>query len=1216
MSNHLNIQNKSKFISPTHIGYNSTLTLEVLKPQDLNQYRLTNVIQMQVADLQLALQIYLNQKKEVTPQSKYIYTLDKSAQIALWNNSKEEESTNKDTIQKDFYNAISSILPNKQETLDISAIMVELASFLNEKDIEKSMSKIDTRFNEIKSNLESYKNKTFNIDNIKDCDLSDTKEMLNKAQIGLEKVVNKIEEYASMAQKDLDNKFKKDSIILGANIFITTHAPILAHILVHKLGSDMAKILFRICLGGISGPIGIIISIALLLVEILYFFVNKYQEDKRIAKAYRLYGTITSIYENIDYSLASLLNFGSVGFGNLITTQNKGTLTYHLYPNLNTFSSIFIYEIMNKNTLNFKDISYKTSISLQKEKIQNDIYLQRIFENNNEAPSHTSNITNTQFSTFSFQDAPFIKDGNTDFTKSSAFQHFKNIFLKFDSFLFVKTSSFSSILANDILMQSFKTSHQNNPARINKTALFLTNCLHNGTPEYKVQEHIKTILQNNENTKKNVLFLSAIYRVEKSVIVKEFLEQMKDLFNKLEKYAYMNQTQQIHYLTRHIGSLIDKYKVGKVSYYGFSNYITSYSLDDSLINNLEVNEFCNFMYELCMVFITRRHVDMVDKYMDNFLLKLYWYRNNEQKYQEAKTNIKDIFIKMNTIITDISKILSHFNAFSFAKLQQYQKEIDGIYEQQKKSIEDFFDTQYFQNTSTQSKEHNVFYHLDSIKELCIGVLNRYWNKNQSKPFASLEYLLQRYQKIQFDSLESSVKNRDEREYTNILKSTIDPILPLDDSILNCLSDEEMLYFYAIIISEVKQYQNNNQKLQNLIGSYYIALAMFELLTTQDKKTQDKIYKIYNNSNMQGLLEAILNGMADIGKDSATKIVKDLLKEKYPISSSLMNDNLKDVLKDLATNLATIQDAKNLDIKQLNSLTEFATHQKLYNAASIITIAIIDCVASAMLDKFFPTQIKNIEAMKQLFTSLLVGVNRHRDTPYATCKRGSKYLTLPIEIAQTLINADIQAMIIGGSPLNSGFCIHTPSVAIFSENKENALKTLKETLRHFMNDRVNIDKIGEKAGEIVKEAYAKLWFYLDMGENKQLETYLRNEVKVDPKYYTLNNIASDAYIATKLKITQDKANQSFAENNKEENFITMEGNAKGKIRFNRDFLIQLKRVAEWNYRVYEEKEVLPQIQNEKERIAKLSTKDPSPDEWLGGNLIYDKGFIPTTIDIRD
>ena len=205
--------------------------------------------------------------------------------------------------------------------------------------------------------------------------------------------------------------------------------------------------------------------------------------------------------------------------------------------------------------------------------------------------------------------------------------------------------------------------------------------------------------------------------------------------------------------------------------------------------------------------------------------------------------------------------------------------------------------------------------------------------------------------------------------------------------------------------------------------------------------------------------------------------------------------------------------------------------------------------------------------------------------------------------------------------NELFYIHNQallhkSIGGYIRDSDTSLQVFIQTLRNLINDKVNIDKIGEKAGKIVKEAYAKLWFYLDMRENKQLEAYLRNEVQVDPKYYTLDNITSQAYIQTKLKITQDKANQSFAENNKEENFITMEGNAKGKIRFNRDFLIQLKRVAEWNYRVYEEKEVLLQPQNEESHIRASSTKEPSPDEWLGGNLIYVKDYIPTTIDIKD
>lgn len=82
------------------------------------------------------MQIFLNQKEAIA-QSKNIYTLDKRTQIALENNSKKEEGNIKGTTQEAFHNTISPILPNKQETLDISTIMVELASFLSEKDTKK-----------------------------------------------------------------------------------------------------------------------------------------------------------------------------------------------------------------------------------------------------------------------------------------------------------------------------------------------------------------------------------------------------------------------------------------------------------------------------------------------------------------------------------------------------------------------------------------------------------------------------------------------------------------------------------------------------------------------------------------------------------------------------------------------------------------------------------------------------------------------------------------------------------------------------------------------------------------------------------------------------------------------------------------------------------------------------------------------------------------------
>lgn len=122
----------------------------------------------------------------------------------------------------------------------------------------------------------------------------------------------------------------------------------------------------------------------------------------------------------------------------------------------------------------------------------------------------------------------------------------------------------------------------------------------------------------------------------------------------------------------------------------------------------------------------------------------------------------------------------------------------------------------------------------------------------------------------------------------------------------------------------------------------------------------------------------------------------------------------------------------------------------------------------------------------------------------------------------------------------------------------------------------------------------------MGENKEIESYLKNKVcgKLDDS--TLENLTSDRYIHTKLKKAKNL-------NNDDENFIEVKGDKTGGIRFNHDFLIQLKRVAEWNYEVYTNK-----VKTQRRDDNGGKPKEPQ----LCGNLIYNEGYIPTTIDIKD
>nr|WP_317381157.1 hypothetical protein [uncultured Helicobacter sp.] len=777
--------------------------------------------------------------------------------------------------------------------------------------------------------------------------------------------------------------------------------------------------------------------------------------------------------------------------------------------------------------------------------------------------------------------------------------------MKFDSFLFVKSSSFSSIIANDILMQSFTPSKQQNKPRIHKTALFLTNCLHNGLPEYKTQQYIKDKIYDNENTKENVLFLSAMYRVKKVIFVRELIENLTNLFQRLERYAYYNQIQQVHYLTQKLGKLIKEYHAGRVKYQRHD--ISSYSLDDKKLCAMNERDFCNFIYDLCQIFITEKHVEMFNKYMDNTFTRHYWYGNDKQKLLKAKADIQETFKSIMAIVLDVSKLFSHFNAYEIARLKEYQKEIEEEYKKQRDKIEKFFEIKSFESEINKQVAPNIFYQAQNTKKLCVALLDKYFN-NKMNANEDLESLLkqakERIQKEQ-SKAEQSLQTNNKSVYHQITIEYVISLLPLNESFLNCLEEKDRFLFCRLIICEISEFAKsaNSNIAYDFLANYEVTIDLYALINLKDKEFEELLHQ----NGVKEVVEAFYEIFMDSNKDTSKNELKERLKkigDEYGIASvtAFRDSSMKDKIKDVSLKIA-----EKLDEKYFN-LPDVKISKGTFLLAAVAN-SVISYLCNVILDKIFPVQIDSIKDMKQQAIVLIFALNRHTNTPYATCRQGSEYLTFPIEITQTLVNADLQALIIGGSILNSGLFMHTPSVALFNENQENATRILKENIRHFINSKANINKIGKKGGEIVKEAYAKLWFYLDMGENQALESYLRNELQVKSSYYRLENLTSDKYIQTKLKKAKELDNSN-------ENFVEVEGNKNGGIKFNQDFLIQLKRVAEWNYRVYEEKEVLPELQQDYEENDDSSIKDTSPDEWLCGNLIYDEDFIPTTIDIMD
>lgn len=1199
------IQNQSKFISKNHIGYSENVALDILQE---SQYRLQNITHIQVADVQVALQICRvseNRENQTIP----IHTLDKAIKDIK---TQDNSSTAQDESQNlEIHTNIQTITPPNGilEILDLRAMMAELASLLYDENSKKE--NIEAILQRIKDILNAYQKQDTLFDTMKDVDFSQTKKAFNDAQEVLKEISTSLDTYANEAKKDFENRFNKDIIALSAQVIKATHLPLLAHILAHKVGTDVAKkILFAIILGGAAlGPFGITLSIVFVLLDIYDFFANKKKENEKLKAAYEVYGAIMSIYKQLDYSLASLINFGHIGAGNLITTKNNSAFTYSLYPNYIGLDSKFLPAFLEKNTLRFTDISYRATLSLYNQQELEQSYLQNIFTYNNSlenATIHTKTLK-TQFSTFSFEHMCKIyeEDKDNNFTHSSAFTHLHNMLLGFDNFLFIKSSSFSSAIVSDMFIQSFAPSKQQDNPRIHKTALILTNCLHNGLPQYQVQQHIKDKIFHHENMKKNILFLSAMYRVKKTAFVAELIDTLIGLFNKLEQYAYYNQTQQTRYLIDNLGALIKKYDVGDVKYIGYGDYVASYRMSDKKLCNMNERDFCSFVYDVCQVFVTKKHATMSYDYMNNKILRAYWYGGNQEKLQQAKAQIQKTFTDIMTIISDIGKLFSHFNTYELNRFKEYNEQIQTEYKKQKDAIQKFFNTESFQNKQGE-KQPNIFYKIQAIQVLCMAVLDRYFNKKGDTK--DLDSLLQSAKgNIKIPKSEQALEQSNKVAYYQITKEYVIPLLPLDTAFFNCLEEEDIFLCTRSIIQILSTMQgttqdkNERQKaISNFIATYETTIGLYTLMHDEDFE------KLYYESMVEShdkTMQNIIKAFCGISTEASKKIAKDILTEalkkkfgdKYGVIPAIIFEKDKEkILQKIGSNIA-----KELDKPYTKHLPSTNLPQNL-KRFSFVANAAISYATQAILDTIFPTHIGSVRDMKQQAIALLFALNRHTNTPYATCKQGSEYLTFPIEITQTLLSADLQAMIIGGSALNSGLCVHTPSVAIFNENKENALKALKETLRYFMNAKVDFSLLDGKKRTIVKEAYAKLWYYLDMGKNEEIESYLRNKLCVKPSYYTLENLTSDRYIHTKLKKAKNL-------NNDDENFIEVKRDKTGGIRFNHDFLIQLKRVAEWNYEVYTNK-----VKTQRRDDNGGKPKEPQ----LCGNLIYNEGYIPTTIDIKD
>lgn len=175
-----------------------------------------------------------------------------------------------------------------------------------------------------------------------------------------------------------------------------------------------------------------------------------------------------------------------------------------------------------------------------------------------------------------------------------------------------------------------------------------------------------------------------------------------------------------------------------------------------------------------------------------------------------------------------------------------------------------------------------------------------------------------------------------------------------------------------------------------------------------------------------------------------------------------------------------------------------------------------------------------------------------------------------------------------------------SIGAYTKNEDVAQKHFKDVIKDNIAHNISIrSSFGKRSDSVFKEAYCKVLCYLDLATDEHviyLCTRIPNATKesITKLFNSQTLMDTTNLIKTKIKINSKLDND-------DKSFITSRA-----MSYSRDFLIQLKRVAEYNYLTYNGS-----------FDDSLNRKSPTKREAeMLGSLIYDKGFIPTTIDVRD
>lgn len=1131
-----------------------------------------------------------NKTSITTPHTEYLYRLN-SANILFYDNI---ESIPKRQEENTQYLLSSDKLPNGKHNVDLLANeilgldtrkMLQKLFDVNQKyinkegDIQQLKSDIEAFIDLTIKTIEKLKVKHKNIfqqDMLDIINIGHSKTAFEKGMNSIEELLANIRNANKEAKEMAKNDATKTLITLLSKVFWHTHSSMITYIATRLPKANVVMInIFRNF--AFSNPYtAFAVILALCFWAIWRFFDSKESNELKI-EIYRLYIISNNIFRYMNKQnnfLVNIINFDKKMSGNIFF--EKDNIKYITSPS----QMHNIQTIMPKNNTNIIDKIVLCKISHKESR--KDIDISSLLTKKETIYSKTIYHKNQHFALSVF---PITKEKlqDSDITNTSAFKHLKNLTLQFNNFLFIKTSYLSSTIMLDMILHSITQSSQQNKPLIEKYILFIILAPQIDSPQYKTYNFIKEVCNKNSILQKKVLFVNSINQIEKQVIFENFRQVIFENYTQLEQY----------YNKKH--NVLELFHIDKKT--NLKEILDNFCKDCKDKDISQITEEFSEIYSLIFEQGYLKENKQTKQYANHIINALFAFDNIMSNFIDFKKQSKQQ--------DDIS-----FNDSDLKELRNKVREMlnDTDISTSVFCITNIFNNAYFSNAPTQE--------ISSFKNL----MDKYANDN----------LFQKYK--------DSILNKQGLTPYNIHQA-IELLMPFDSSIFVAFFSSRqfdelcifILYLIDIEIGGLFLYTAFNLNI----------LQVFQVEKKLDSKTIKEIIKQdFNERFDEAMQDNVVDYVIDfvkqkLPKDKTTKnagniahfllsLIAKESKEKLKNiieNTELMSNNLAKTLENILNDADKINQLNNvIDNTNLQNLNIefynifFKEHlpkqqkelsinilQKSQSLRKNTAQALMPFILQEILNKQFPSISKT--DLKRQVTFFLLSANPKQDRIYSKWEKGDKYFYIPKELSNTILVGDFHASLILDTPLDSGYCIHNPSIGLYVDSTDLAKQLSLNELRSNINPNIDISQtFCLRTDKIFKEAYCKVLYYLDMGTNESMQ-YLQKRLKMSKenikKHFNFANLnITNKAIKTKIKKDSNKGND-------DNNFEL----SKSNVKYVKDFLIQLKRLAEWNYEIYMAKNT--NISKNK----KDNSEGKKPAIMLG-TFIYNEDFIPTVIDIND